>query len=89
LDTYAYAQCKNGQYEQAEQSLIRSIQIYDVSGQSIPWDLYEHFGMAKEGLEKSAQAIEMYQRALGASDGIPEEGKQRLQAAIERLQQTE
>jgi Tfp pilus assembly protein PilF len=89
LDTYAYAQCKNGQYEQAEQSLIRSIQIYDVSGQSIPWDLYEHFGMAKEGLEKSAQAIEMYQKALGASDGIPEEGKQRLQAAIERLQQTE
>jgi tetratricopeptide (TPR) repeat protein len=89
LDTYAYAQCKNGQYEQAEQSLIRSIQIYDVSGESIPWDLYEHFGMAKEGLEKSAQAIEMYQKALGASDGIPEEGKQRLQAAIERLQQTE
>lgn len=88
LDTYAYAQCKTGQYEQAEQSLIRAVQIYEVSGQPVPWDLYEHFGMAKEGLGKTAQAIEIYQKALDASGGIPEKDKQRLQAAIERLRQT-
>ncbi|RKY13975.1 MAG: hypothetical protein DRP52_01325 [Planctomycetota bacterium] len=88
LDTYAYVQCKTGQYKQAEQNLIRAIQIYEVSDQPMPWDLYKHLAMAKEGLGKAAQAIEMYQKALDASDEIPEKEKQRLQAAIERLQQT-
>ena len=88
LDTYAYALCKNGQFEQAEQSLIRAGQIYESSGEATPWDLYGHFGMAKEGLGKTAEAIEMYQKALGAS-GLPEKDQQRLQAVIERLQQAE
>ncbi len=88
LDTYAYVQCKTGQYKQAEQNLIRAVQIYEVLGQPVPWDLYKHFAMAKEGLDKTAQAIEMYQKALDASDEIPEKEKQRLQAAIERLQQS-
>ncbi|MHC5091330.1 MAG: hypothetical protein ACYSOJ_06885, partial [Planctomycetota bacterium] len=89
LDTYAYAQCKNGQFEQAEQSLVRAVQIYEVSEEVIPWDLYEHLGMAKEGLGKTAEAKEMYQKALDASSGLPGKDKQRLQAAIERLQQAE
>jgi tetratricopeptide (TPR) repeat protein len=88
LDTYAYAQCKNGQFEGAEQSLLRAVQIYESSGEAIPWDLYEHFGMAKEGLGKTAEAIEMYQKALSPS-GLPGKDQQRLQAAIERLQQAE
>ena len=86
LDTYAYAQCKTGQYEQAEQNLIRAIQIYELRQEPVPWDLYEHFGMAREGLGKTAQAIEMYQKALDVSGEIPEKEKQQLQAAIERLQ---
>ena len=88
LDTYAYAQCKNGQFEGAEQSLLRAVQIYESSGEAIPWDLYEHFGMAKEGLGKTAEAIEMYQKALSPS-GLPGKDQERLQAAIERLQQAE
>ena len=88
LDTYAYVQCKTGQYEQAEQNLIRAIQIYEVKRQPVPWDLYEHSGMAKEGLGKPSQAIEMYQKALDTAGGrILDKEKQRLQAAIERLQQ--
>jgi tetratricopeptide (TPR) repeat protein len=87
LDTYAYAQCKTGQYKRAEQNLIRAVQIYEASGQPLPWDLYEHLGMAKEGVGKTSEAIEMYQKALGASDQIPEKKTQQLQQAIQRLQQ--
>ncbi|MHC4950850.1 MAG: tetratricopeptide repeat protein, partial [Planctomycetota bacterium] len=88
LDTYAYAQCKTGQYKQAEENLIRAIQIYEVSGQPTPWEVYKHFGMAKEGLGKTKEAIEMYQKALDASDQIPEKERQQLQQAIQRLQQS-
>ena len=88
LDTYAYAQCKTGQYEQAEQNLIRAVQIYEASDQPLPWDLYEHLGMAKEGVGKTAEAIEMYQKALEASEQMPEEKAQQLQQAIQRLQQS-
>ncbi|MHC5157200.1 MAG: tetratricopeptide repeat protein, partial [Planctomycetota bacterium] len=88
LDTYAYAQCKTGQYKQAEQNLIRAAQIYEESNQPVPWDLYEHLGMAKEGLGNASEAIEMYQKALDASDQIPEKETQELQQAIQRLQQS-
>ena len=88
LDTYAYAQCKNGLYEQAEQNVLRSIQIYDVSGQSIPLDLYKHYAMVKEGLGQTDAAIEMYQKAIDAAESAPEKEKQQLQEAIKRLQQS-
>jgi tetratricopeptide (TPR) repeat protein len=72
LDTYAYVQCKTGYYDQAEQNLIRALQIFEAANQPVPWDLYKHFGMAKEGLEQPAQAIEMYQKAMDASEQISE-----------------
>ena len=86
LDTYAYVQCKMGEFEKAEQNLIRALQIYEVSGQPVPWEVYRHFGMAREGLGKTEQAIEMYQKAIGM-DQVPEEEKEQMQAAIERLQE--
>jgi tetratricopeptide (TPR) repeat protein len=88
LDTYAYTQCKTGQYKQAEQNLIRALQIYEVSGQAVPWDLYKHFGMVKEGLADTKVAIEMYQKAMAASDQMPENEKQQIQQAIERLEKS-
>jgi tetratricopeptide (TPR) repeat protein len=87
LDTYAYVQCKTGYYDQAEQNLIRALQIFEAANQPVPWDLYKHFGMAKEGLEQPAQAIEMYQKAMDASEQISEDEQKLLQEAIERLQQ--
>ena len=87
LDTYAYAQCRMGQYKEAEQNLIRAIQIYEASGQPVPWDMYKHFGMAKEGVGKTSEAIEMYQKSMDASEQIPESETRQLQQAIERLQQ--
>lgn len=87
LDTYAYVQCKVGQYDRAEQNLLRAIQIYDVSGQPIPWDVYKHLAMAQEGLNKVQQAMETYQKALDNAQEMPDKEKQQLQKAIERLRQ--
>ncbi|MCI0499549.1 MAG: tetratricopeptide repeat protein, partial [Planctomycetales bacterium] len=87
LDTYAYAQCRTGQYEQAEQNLVRSLQLYEASRQPVPWDFYKHLGMAREGLNKPQQAVEAYQKAMDASAQIPEKEKQQIQNAIERLRQ--
>ena len=53
----------------------------------MPWDLYKHFGMAKEGVGKTSEAIEMYQKSMDTSGQIPESETQQLQQAIERLQQ--
>jgi len=87
LDTYAFVQCKVGQYDTAEQNLLRAIQIYDVSGQPVPWDVYKHLAMAQEGLNKPQQAMETYQKALDSAQEMPDKEKQQLQKAIERLRQ--
>lgn len=87
LDTYAYALCKTGQYAEAEQDLLRAIQLDEVSGTPIPWDMYNHLGMAYEGQGKNRQAVESYQKALNAATEIPAEEKQQLQKTIEKLKQ--
>jgi tetratricopeptide (TPR) repeat protein len=87
LDTYAYVQCKTGQYKEAKENLLWAMQIFEASGQPIPWDLYKHLAMVYEGLEDKAQAIENYQKALSTNEQIPEKEKQQLEQAISRLQQ--
>lgn len=86
LDTYAYAQCKSGQYEEAEQNLLRAIQITQASQKPIPWDMHKHLGIARQGLGKNSQAIGSYQKAE-TSVGIPEKEKLQLQQTIEQLMQ--
>lgn len=85
LDTYAYIQCKLGQHEPAERNLLRAVQILDISRQPVPWDMYKHLGMAHQGLGKNRQAIQDYQKALEASDEIPDKEKQTLQKTIDEL----
>lgn len=87
LDTYGYALCKKGEFENAKETLLWSMQAYEVSGQAIPWDLYKHLAMAHEGLEENEQAVEMYRKAVDASEDIPEKEKQQLEQTISRLQQ--
>lgn len=88
LDTYALTQCKTGDYQTAEQNLLRAIQLYQVAQQNVPWDLYKHLGMAREGLGKAPQAVEAYRQALEAATEIPDIEKQRLQQTIDKLQQS-
>lgn len=85
LDTYAYVQCKLKDYEQAERNLLRAIQILDISRQPIPWDMYKHLGMARQGLGKNNLAVQDYQKALDASDAIPAKEKQNIQQTIDEL----
>ncbi|MBL7214771.1 MAG: tetratricopeptide repeat protein [Phycisphaerae bacterium] len=85
LDTYAYALCKAGQYKEAERNLLRAIQLNEVFGDPVPWDMFKHMGMAYEGQDNNRQAIEYYQKALDAATEIPEEEKQQLRQTIEKL----
>jgi tetratricopeptide (TPR) repeat protein len=88
LDTYALAQCKTGDYETAEQNLLRAIQLYQVTQQDVPWDIYKHLGMAREGMGKAQQAVEAYRQALESATGAPDPEKQKLQQTIDKLQQS-
>lgn len=87
LDTYAYAQCKIGRYEEGKENLLWAMQIYEAGNQPVPWDLYKHLAIAYEGLGEVEQAIETYQKALDASEQITEKEKLEMQQAITRLQQ--
>jgi tetratricopeptide (TPR) repeat protein len=88
LDTYAYAQGKSGRYEQSKENLLWAMQIYEAAAQPVPWDLYKHLAMAYEGLQEVDQAIEMYQKALDASEQMSEREKEEMQQIIARLKQS-
>ena len=88
VDTYAYTLCKNGQYDQAEELLLRAIQLHELRSNNVPWEVYEHVGMAQEGQGKKTEAVASYQRALEtAGSMISEKDRDCLQKAIERLLQ--
>ena len=87
LDTYAYALCKTGQYAEAQRNLLRAIQINEASQIPIPWDMYQHLGMAYEGQSNNRQALEAYQKALEVSTGALEKDKQQLQQKVNELNQ--
>lgn len=86
MDTYAYALCKTGNYEKANQLLRRALQAFEVVASEPSWEFYEHLGMAQSGIGAIADARNSYEKALDkAGDNISEGDKKRLQKAIERL----
>ncbi len=88
MDTYAYALCKNGKFTRAEELLQTTIQLHEVEGTSIPWHVYEHLGMAQEGLERNESAAVSYRQAIEiAGDAIAPKDKDQLTQAIERVSQ--
>ncbi len=87
LDTYAFALCKVGRYREAEHNLLRALQLNEVAGIPIPWDMYHHLAMAYQGQGNARQALENYQKALEAADDVPQEDKQQLTEQIEILKQ--
>lgn len=88
LDTYAYTLCKNGKYEKAEELLQMAIQIFERNSQEIPWDLYNHLGMAQEGLGNNGASAASYRQALDiAGQNISEKDSDKLKNAIERVLQ--
>ncbi|MEN6337355.1 MAG: tetratricopeptide repeat protein [Phycisphaerales bacterium] len=85
-DTYAYVLYKNGRHAEAAEALAAAIQQYEADG-AVPADVYEHLGMVNEALGQKDKARAAYRRALqAAGDGAPDGVKQRINAAIQRLQ---
>jgi Tfp pilus assembly protein PilF len=84
LDTYAYIQCLLGNYEDAQQSLHRAIQLHEAQNEPIPWEVHKHLGMAQEGLKKTPEAVASYQRAIESAD-IPAKEKEALDQKIRDL----
>ena len=77
----------NPEYKQSKENLLWAMQIYEAAGQPVPWDLYKHMAMTYAGLQDTEAAIEMYQKALDASDQITDSEKEQMQQAIQELQQ--
>jgi len=86
LDTYAYIQCLQGSYDDALQSLLRTIQLHEARNEQVPWEVYKHIGMAQEGLGKTSEAIQAYQHSIDTS-GIPAKEKEDLDKKIQELTQ--
>lgn len=85
-DTYGYVLYKNGRHAEAAEALAAAIQQYEADG-AAPADVYEHLGMVDEALGQKDKARAAYRRALQASGaGASDEAKQRINAAIQRLQ---
>jgi len=88
MDTYAYALCKTGDYAKAEEMLQRAIQIFERESMGVPWDVYMHLGMVREGLGQKAAGAEADRQALEVGGrGIPKNKKEELNKAIERVLQ--
>jgi len=88
MDTYAFVLCRTGEYEKAIELLHMAIQRYELASRAVMWDIYEHLGMAQEGLGRKGEAAASYRRALKiAGENISVEDKKRLTEAIERVLQ--
>lgn len=84
LDTYAYIQCRLGNYEQAHQALLRAIQLHEARNETVPWEVFKHIGMAQEGMGKKIEAASAYRRAV-ETPGIPAKEKESLENKIQEL----
>ena len=85
LDTYGFVLFKTGQADQAQEIALRAIYLYEISGQTIPWDVYHHLGLAQEALGENANALESFQKALALAADAPEKNRKELQTRIDKL----
>lgn len=86
-DTYAYVLYKNGRHAEAAEALAAAIQQYEAEG-AAPAEVYEHLGMVNEALGQKSKARAAYRRAMEAAGAAaPEVVKQRINSAIQRLEQ--
>ena len=87
LDTYAFAQYKNGKFEEAQQNLLRAMQLTEISQEPIPWDMYNHLGLVQEKLGHIDKAIDSYRKAMDAEPKAPEKELNEIQDRLTKLKQ--
>jgi tetratricopeptide (TPR) repeat protein len=86
MDTYALVLYKQGKYAEALEISQAAIQMYEVQQVPVARDVYEHHGQIQEGLGNVQQALSAYGQAMGVGgENTPKEARERLTAAIERL----
>jgi len=86
-DTYAYVLYKNGRHAEAAEALAAAIQQYQADG-AAPAEVYEHLGMVNEALGQKSKARAAYRRAMeAAGEAVPDVVRQRINSAIQRLEQ--
>jgi len=86
MDTYSYVLYKNGQPEDAAESLHAALQRYEQNEITAPVEVYEHLGMVKEQLGQKTQALAAYRQALEqGADKLSDKVKKRIENAIKRL----
>lgn len=78
MDTYAYALCKIGKYEEAEQLLQGAIHLFKKQNNSAGWEIFYHHGIAQEGLEQYDNAIASYKLAIEKGEGEMAEKKMKI-----------
>ncbi len=77
---------KTGDFEESEKMAQMAIQYYELTGSSVPWDVYYHVAMAQDGLNQTNQALASYKKAIeAAQNNIPQKERGEIDAAIERL----
>ncbi|MCK5566007.1 MAG: tetratricopeptide repeat protein [Planctomycetes bacterium] len=88
LDTYAFTLIKIGEYEKSIESLRTAIQIFERNSQNVAWGVYQHLGMAQEGLGDRGAAAASYRQALEvAGKNISDKDMDWLKKSIERVLQ--
>ena len=85
MDTYGLTLIKNRKYDKAEMMLSRAIQAIELNSTSAPSEVYEHYGLALERLNKPQEAKDAYERALRAEEDLPKEKIEEIEDKIARL----
>lgn len=84
MDTYGYALYANGRFKEALDWLLAAVTRFQINGQQVPADVYEHTAMAYQALGQNARARQAYQQALAAA-GENVVARNRIRAALDRL----
>ncbi len=102
MDTYAYTLYKNGlelrtagkegeakdKFTEAAELSLAALQQYEQRKISVPAEVYEHLGMAKEALGEKTEAIKAYEQTLETGTGtLPKSAQDRVKMSIDRLSQ--
>jgi len=86
IDTYAYILCEKGEYAKAEKLLQKVIELTGKMDTALSRQIYEHLGLAQEGLGKRTAALISYKKALDNTDDIIfDDYREQLEQAIKRV----
>lgn len=89
LDTYAYVLYQKGQFKEAKEKARASIQLYEKSQGSVPYEVYERLGTICERLGEKQEAAGAFKKAIDAGGkDLPKTKLDEFNNAVKRLTAT-